>query len=112
MGVVAGDGQNLRRIHRRQRLLVGGIGNGTHTADTGDGGSLRRNRRRIGRQHNHFDLGTSNAGGAADALGRALVELTVQVFGDDEDAGHGIPQGVGSWPLWPGSGLFRVKRET
>ena len=85
VGEGAGQRDQLRRQHRRERVLVGRVLHGQHAAHARKARGLRRDGRGIDPAHRDADLGAGNTTGAGDALGGAHVELRAVVLGDDQD---------------------------
>ena len=86
---LAGNGGDLRRQHRGQRMRVLGAAHGEDLADPFDLCGLGGDAGGVGGQHEHVDGFGLDGERRADAACGAGIELAVQVFGDDQDLRHG-----------------------
>ncbi len=86
--VVGSDLRYLRREYRGEAFRIGGTIDSEHIGDAGNGRSLARNGRRVGRQHQYVDGRVGDFRGATHALQRAGIELRTVMFCNDKDLAH------------------------
>ena len=80
-----GELGDLRRVDRRERLLVRRVLDRDHLGDAGNCGGLGGQRGRIGGEHGDVYRRTGDLARAGDGLGRAGIQLRAVMLGDDED---------------------------
>ena len=88
MAVIRGEGDDLRRERRGERMRVLGSIDTQHRFYAGKRGRLRGDARGIGAEHGDRDLGIRNGFRAGDAFGGRGIQRLAVVFTDDEYLVH------------------------
>ncbi len=85
---LAGKLGDLRPQHLRDGMFVCGVRHRQHSGNAGQLRGLRCNRCRVRCQHNHIDGFGRDRQRSAQRLGGGRIELTVEMFGNNENLGH------------------------
>ena len=88
MAVIRGEGDDLRRERRGQRMRILGSIDAQHGFHAGKRGRLRGDARGVSPEQRNRDLGVWNGFRAGDALGGRRIERLAVVFTDDEYLVH------------------------